>query len=237
MGVIVFNGNSSSTYGIEVEHPPAYIYPKKDLEVIHVPGRNGDIIIDKGSYQNVTREYDIAAGSLSETYQTIANRVSSWLHSASGYARLEDSYEPDYFRLAYYDEENTFTNILGKAGRATIKFVCKPQRYLKSGETPLLYTAASIITNNTSFQSSPLIKVTGSGSGSVVIGSYTISIDNISGTTFIDCELQDCWNGVNNWNSHVTMPNGFPKLVPGSNAITIQNGVEKVEITPRWWTI
>ena len=46
MGVIVFNGISSKDVGIEVETFPEYTIPEREYEAIHVPGRNGDVIID-----------------------------------------------------------------------------------------------------------------------------------------------------------------------------------------------
>ena len=41
MGVITFNGITSSSVGVEVETFPNYVAPQKDYEVIHIPGRNG----------------------------------------------------------------------------------------------------------------------------------------------------------------------------------------------------
>jgi phage-related protein len=143
MGVITFNGQSSSDYGILVEHPPGYHIPTRDYEYIHVPGRNGDLIIDKGSFQNGRRSYEIAFGDTTENYAEMASKVANWLHSASGYAELSDTYEgtvtignqtkPKYFRLASYVDEVDIENILFHAGRAEIEFNCKPQRYLTSG--------------------------------------------------------------------------------------------------------
>ena len=59
MGVIIYNGISSEEFAIQVEHPPGYETPEKDYEVTHIPGRNGDIYVDKGSYKNASRSYDI----------------------------------------------------------------------------------------------------------------------------------------------------------------------------------
>ena len=124
MGVIWFDGVSSQELSILVEHPPSYEYPKKDLEIVHVPGRNGDVVLDKGSWQNVDRSYEIAAVGPEETFAAISARISKWLHSPAGYARLEDTYEPEYFRMAFYQESNTIKNLLTCAGRVTIKFNC-----------------------------------------------------------------------------------------------------------------
>lgn len=134
MGVIIFNGLSSKDYHIQVEHPPGYDIPEREFEAIHVPGRNGDILIGKNTYQNVTRSYEISFGSVKEKFPEMARRVSEWLHSTTTYARLEDSYEPEYFRLAVCSSGLSIENILFHGGRTTIEFNCKPQRFLKIGE-------------------------------------------------------------------------------------------------------
>lgn len=136
MGVIIFNGRSSTEFGIEVEHLPDYDTPERDYDIIHVPGRNGDLVIDTGSFKNTSRKYQISVATRGEAFYEKIKPIVEWLHSSSGYARLEDTYEPDYYRLAYYRESNTIDNLFDDAGRATITFTCKPQRYLKSGELP-----------------------------------------------------------------------------------------------------
>lgn len=118
----------------------------------HIPGRNGDVYIDKGSYQNTTRSYDIAVGDSDRSFISMANMVSEWLHSASGYSRLEDSYEPEYYRMAVYKEENNIQNILDHAGRTTIQFDCKPQRFLKLGDIEIYVTTEIVLRNPTGFR-------------------------------------------------------------------------------------
>lgn len=123
-------------YSYMVEHFPSYEMPERNYAVTHVPGRNGDGVFDPNDYKNVDREYEFAFVSQHPvvTYNLLAAAVSHWLHQGSGYLRLEDSYEPNVYRLAMYKENNTFANILNQGGRATIKFNCQPQRFLKSGE-------------------------------------------------------------------------------------------------------
>ena len=62
MGVIIFNGRSSKDRGIEVWSPPNYQVPQKDYDTIHIPGRDGDLLIDKESYKNVSRSYTVSFG-------------------------------------------------------------------------------------------------------------------------------------------------------------------------------
>lgn len=243
MGVIIFNGRSSADYGIFVEEPPNHAWPEKDYDVVHVPGRSGDLLFDNGSYKNVSREYKIAVGSRTLLLHEQIDGIFSWLHSASGYARLEDSYEPEHFRLASYRESNSLENILGHAGRATIKFDCKPQRFLKTGEQAITFTSAGYLVNPSEFESLPIIKITKSYSSGVLnVNGCTITIaagTYTSSTPFvIDSEIQNAYSGTLNRNGYITLNSGyFPILGPGSNEISFSGGITKLEVTPRWWTL
>lgn len=237
MGIVIFNGISSQDYGIQVEHPPEYQTPARDYEIIHISGRNGDLVIDNGSFQNVPRSYQIAIGDQEKDFTNMANIISEWVNSASGYARLEDSYEPEYYRMAMFYEETTVENILQHAGRTTIEFNCKPQRFLKSGEDLLKFTSNAVLRNPTGFRSLPIITVYGTGKGVLGIGDYGITISDIRGSLILNSEIQDVYNGTVNRNGDVILSSGFPELVPGENSITWSGGITSVEVIPKWWTL
>lgn len=238
MGVIIFNGISSESLGIQVETQPGYQYPERDYEVIHVPGRSGDVLIDTGSYKNVEREYQISKVMGEGEFHILANQISEWLHSANGYARLEDTYEPLYFRQAFYMEDGSVANILGQGGKATIKFVCKPQRYLRSGEQSIAATKETTIGNPTGFTAKPLFVVEGTGSGTLTVGNNALLINSIRNKITIDSELKDAYQDSTNRNSDITLSTyGFPALPPGQTTISFSGGITKVIVTPRWWTL
>lgn len=241
MGVIIFNGIPSTNYGIHVETPPVYATPERDYGVVHIPGRNGDLVIDNGSYKNVTRKYSISVGEIDGNFTTLAAGVSEWLHSASGYARLEDSYEPDYFRLAYYVTDAEMENLFHQAGKMSIEFNCKPARFLKAGERAVPFTTAGSISNPTFQKSFPKLTVVVSGSGTLTIGDQTITISGLTNSTrmVIDSELQDVYEegSLTNLNSKVSFSDGFPLLSPGVNTITFTGSITSVEVIPRWWIL
>lgn len=83
----------------------------------------------------------------------------------------------------------------------------------------------------------PTIIVKGSGKGVLQIGKYTVTISDINSLVTIDCELQDAYNGTANRNSTITLSNGFPKLVSGTNSIAFSGGITSVEVIPKWWTL
>ena len=240
MGIIIYNGVSSEDLHILVQHPPEYGFPEKDSEATHVPGRNGDVIVDSGTWLNVDRTYDLAIDATGDvTYTDLASRFTQWLHSACTYARLEDSYEPDYYRMAIYKNSGSISNLFNKAGTIEVSFNCKPQRFLKSGEEIEVFrTSGTYYRNPTEFTAKPKIIIHGSGSGSINVGNYSININNITDGMVIDSEIQDVYKGTINCNSSVSFDE-FPKLVAGDrgNYITFTGGISYIEIIPRWWTL
>ena len=234
MGVIIFNNKSSADCRIQVAHPPGYAYPERDYTITHIPGRNGDIIQDNGCYKNVERTYEVSFDAPNEDFATYANAVSAWLHSTTGYARLEDSYEPNYYRMATYQESNIFENLYNKAGTATIVFECKPQRFLKTGDNIITIQNSLTIMNPTGFEAYPLFKVTGT-SGVLTVNGNSITFSSIDDFVILDCELQDAYK--ENINKNSTISGTFPALKPGSNTIRWTGSISSVTMKPRWWTI
>lgn len=234
MGVIIFNNKSSADCRIQVAHPPGYAYPERDYTITHIPGRNGDIIQDNGCYKNVERTYEVSFDAPDEDFATYANAVSAWLHSTTGYARLEDSYEPNYYRMATYQESNIFENLYNQAGTATIVFECKPQRFLKTGDNIITIQNSLTIMNPTGFEAYPLFKVTGT-SGVLTVNGNSITFSSIDDYVILDCELQDAYK--ENINKNSTISGTFPVLKPDSNTIRWTGSISSVTMKPRWWTI
>ena len=240
MGIVMFNGRSSKDIGLEVETFPTYVAPKKIYEVTRIPGRNGDLVVDTGTYENVPREYKVSIATYNKTtYSTKMSQVAEWLYSASGYARLEDTYDEEFYRLAYYNNETSFENLFDEAGKATLKFTCKPQRYYKSGEIPINFAAAGKIQNGTIETAFPRLKViTDNTEGTISIGNYSFEILEGAGITInIDCELQDAWYEAENKNNFIVLDGDYPRIDPGVQVISFTGGVQSVEVTPRWWTV
>ena len=158
---IYFNGKSSADFGLIVEYFPKSVHAARRGELISIPGRNGVIIREDGAYDTYQQTFQIwFRNTLNrDTFQT-ARDVAEWLLGASGFCRLEDTYEPERFRLARFVGPLNVETVLKNHGRATLEFDVQPQRYLKSGETPLTFTGGSTATimNPTQFEARPLLK-------------------------------------------------------------------------------
>ena len=238
MGFIIFGGVSSRDVDLEVETFPSYTSPKRKYDKISVPGRSGDIIVDNVSWENVTRTYSVSVGSLHKDYTEMVNRVIEWLHPSYTYARLEDSYEPDFYRMAVFLEEIEFSNLFNQGSKADIAFDCKPQRFLKLGDETVTITNGQKILNPTAFESRPIITVTNGGSqGNLVVGEYTVTVTGLNQTLIIDSDMQDVHFQNQNKNDLVKLSRGFPLIPPGETAIGFSGGITKVEVIPKWFTI
>lgn len=184
---LTFNGESSRNYGVYITGSGVFNAPARDVEMITIAGRNGSFPLDHGRFENIEVTYP--AGVFADNEEDFADAISEFrnmLCSAKGYCRLEDGYNPDEYRLAIYKSGLEVEPAMLKAGEFEITFECKPQRFLKSGETDVTMTSGGTITNPTRFDSSPLLMV--KGNGLIAFNGYEIDVADV---TYGDVELYD----------------------------------------------
>ena len=174
--ILTFGGISTATYGLVVEGSGDYSAPKRAVETIEIPGRNGAFQLDKGYYENIEVEYNIVVKDATQAdFRDAIDSYRNAIVSQIGYQRLEDTYHPNEYRMAMYagglDEDPAFH---GNGAIFKVKFDCKPQRFLTSGEEDIEIDGEDTITNPTPFDAKPLLKVT--GHGDLRIGDYLFKI-------------------------------------------------------------
>lgn len=235
---LIFAGKQSKDYGLFISGSGTYNAPERDVTAVSVPGRNGDLILDNGRWHNISVSYPAF---IVHNFNENAETIRAWIAGAIGYQQLEDDYHPDFYRLARYsgniDWDMAALNI---AGQTTLTFDCKPQRFLKLGETPIKIESATTLTNN--WQTSlPLITIWGEGAAGITINGETVQISNIPTNIVLDCDLQNAYSvsGLQNLNNLITLPpsGNFLSLIHGDNEISFSGGVTRIEIMPRWWTL
>lgn len=238
-----YDGRSSIDFGMVISGSGTFGAPQRDVETVSVPGRNGDLIIDNGRYLNTTVTYPV---SICRDFAEKAQAARGWLLSGTGYKRLEDDYHPHHFRLGAFTGPIDFdVKFLNRIGETSLKFNCKPQRFLKQGEFPVEATSGTYLHNPTAFPAMPLITIygpeAGIGSGYVTISGVYVAVKSISDQIILDCELQDAYRHVGdgateNMNNCIYAPK-FPVLQPGDNIISFGGQVSGVTIIPRWWEL
>lgn len=179
-----FDNVSSRSYGVYITGEAVYNAPEREVEMISIPGRNGDFALDKGRFENIEVTYP--AGIFSDNETDFAEAISdfrNFLCSRKGYVRLTDEYNPDEYRMAIYKSGVEVEPALLRAGKFDITFDCKPQRYLTSGEAEQTSAGSNIsVTNPTLFDACPLIKFSPSDSYDPDIGMGLIVRNDKYGT-------------------------------------------------------
>ena len=238
-GLIVYGGVDSSNYGIVVGESPAFERPNRKQTIVQVPGRNGSVLFQENAWEDVTRTYNVWLDEDIANNKSLADKVNEYqaaLNSLTGYQMLTDNFEPDVYRLAYYSGGDQFTNEMTQYGRANLRFVCRPERFLVSGASAVEVDDGDTLTNPTPFASKPLIHIEASNETiSVSIGGKTITAE-VTDYINIDCERMNAYRlPVENRNDKIS--GAFPTIPSGSNTIGITGNYTKVEITPNYFTI
>ena len=234
MHILTYGGRSSADFGVIISGESTWRKPSPKTERLSIPGRNGDIVTFTGSYENVDISYRCGIGRhFDEKYTAFIN----YLLSVRGYARLEDSYHPDVYRLAVFDAtDDPLPGTLYRSGEFEVNFSCKPQSFLKSGERAVTFSANGTIYNPTLYASKPLLRVF--GAGEFTIGGDTVTITAADTYTDLDCELEDAYKGTTNCNGNVILSGDhFPTIPAGTQGVTLGSGITKIEIIPRWWRL
>lgn len=233
MNFLIYGGYDTRNDHVYISGGGTYIAPVRRVTTFSVPGRDGDLVQDEGSFDNVDVTYPCFI--VDDFPRNFASFKAAML-SKTGYQRLEDTYHPEHFRKGFLSagiapEAGT----LNRTGRFELVFHCKPQRWLKSGEDVIGFESAGSVQNPTMYAALPLIRAY--GTGTFYIGAYGVQITEADEFTDIDCEVQDAFKGAVNKNPYIRLLNGsFPKIEPGNIGITM-TGITRLEITPRWWTI
>lgn len=132
----IFNGKKSSDFDVWASGLNIFHSPERRIKRIQVPGRNGELLIEDGSFENTELLFKdcFIPRHFSENFTNLSN----YLNRQKGYQRLELSWLPNEYRLAAFhgDIEASMKNWDGM-GKFDLTLNCKPQRFLKSGEEPV----------------------------------------------------------------------------------------------------
>lgn len=236
--MIIWAGTSNLDVGMIVEHYPSIITPRKSLEVQNIPGRNGSIVTESGSFENYEQSYQVFLdakyiGGLEQVMPKLVN----WLLGHEGYQRLEDSYFPDVYRLAYYAGGSEFISIFNEYGEGTLVFNCAPEKYLKHGERDISLIKNQVLLNPTVFPALPLIKITGNNSsGTISFNGNSLAISSVPSNLILDVKLHKAYYEATNYNSRIT--GSYEDFtLSRETTITWTGGITSVTIVPRWWTV
>ena len=237
-GLIVYGGEASADFGMVVSEAPTFSQPSRKQKIITVPGRNGAVIFQEDAWNDVPKKYKVwLAPKGDQSLEDAVSSVMAWLNTQRGYTRLEDSFAPEIYRLAYYSGGDDFSNELTLYGEATLSFTCRAEKFYKSGEEAIEVTNGDQLFNPTRYTSKPLIHIEVASATTVTLAINGVSIvADVTDYINIDCETMNAYRLASE-NKNGDISGTFPTIAPGVNGIGITGTISKATIVPRYFTI
>lgn len=228
-----YKGISSADMGIIITRSPNITSAERDEELISVPGKSGDVIIDNGRFGNVNVSYEVNLLSDEIPLDLMARKIKAWLQGKAGYFKLTDTYDPNYYRMAAYSGSIDIEDKVRKIGITTLNFNCKPLKYRIDGENNIEITKKATLYNPEEWESFPYLKIMGDGAVTLYINNNSFYISAIDEYVELDSELQSAYKGNILQNSKINFAN-FPAFSVGANNISWVGNVSKIIIKARW---
>ena len=202
--------------------------------MVTVPGRDGELIMDKGRYETVVRKFPCRLlipnnGDL----EAHISQMHQWLVDEEGLHDLLLDPEPDFVYHARIDNGVTTTQILSHLGKVVIHFRLHPIKYLATGLREVPVTPGTNLSHPFGVNAQPIIRIVGGGNMTLNIGGRPLVLQGIAGGCLIDSQTQTITSLEGRITLFDRMYSPFPVLRPGNNVITFPNHIQ-VFITPRW---
>lgn len=172
-----FNGTSTADLGLIVSGVSIFGAGSRKVEKAGIPGRNGDLQIELGGFNNYSVRYIV---SITQNFTASAEAIREWLLESKGYCELTDTYHPGEIRKACFNSDIEFTTTaLYKYGQATIQFDCLPQRYL------IRNTPVTVSANYTDSEDSTLFLTTTPAPLLITLKGDSSNSATVTGTNYI----------------------------------------------------
>ena len=231
----IFRGIDSRDIGVVVEDMFDVHRPKRNVQTIQVPGRDGRLTQDDGTYDTYTisGKVNCFGAPLSDIY--------AWL-SGSGDLILGDEPTRSIRASATAQVKNTRFRCDGCYDSLQVSFDCQPFRYhverTEGANDIILTSSPATVSNPGTHKSAPRLTIEGTGDAVLTIGTQILEVTDLAGGVIVDTELCECFDLTETAlrNDRVTlMDDSFPVLHPGANIISwTGDGMTKITITPRW---
>ena len=236
MKKLIFNSYRAELLGFIVVEGAPEILAQENYEVVDVEGRNGALIINKGTFPDIEKTFTITAIDYidDDNIEDMMDNIKKWFFDVTD-SRLFYTFDDKYniVKKVIFDED--VRTSFEEFGDFQVTFLCEPFYY--GIEEPVTYIPSEetyIYTNNGDFESFPKIRIYGTGNVGFYLNDVLIAVKNISEFVDIDTKLLLCTDADKN-NKTGDFLADFPTLKRGENTIKIpmNQGVIKVEIIPR----
>ena len=252
IGDFTFNGQKLSDFGAVITDVIRYPISDRELEFIAIPGKSGDVVLDKKRYKNIPITYKISHVPTfsDDSGRHFAFKLSEWLTASYEYGILRESYTPGYFFKAVCKGYTTPEEDAEGCVSCAVSFSCDPYLYADAGVAEKHYSSSVVensdneyhqfeietyIFNPEKWDSEPIITIEGSGIYSAAFGSYAVNVTDNSGIIIIDKPHENVYDEDGNPKNNKLSAQELPSLAPGNNLIRIwSDNPFTLKIKPNW---
>ena len=225
--MIIDNTYALSDKKIYMPTRPAIPPNTKRMQYIEIPGRDGTVsMFDGYDDRPFPIDFNIYDGTNVNKKLREVNPIFSNCKTIKFTDDPEIYYKVKEFKIS--DKERVFD----KAYEFSAEVKIEPFDYLVEGSKVITLTSSTTLVNPGTYYSTPTLKIYGSGTINMSIGSYSFQVTNVSGYVQINSALLECYKDTDPLGKE--MKGSFPLLVPGSNKITLSATITKVELVPNW---
>lgn len=212
-----WNGVTFNSMGIIIEETPVIPKPKRNYTQYTIPGKNGYLAIDNKCYDplpfTLKCHYKEGIGN--------RNEIAAWL---DGYGTLQVDADKEY--KGYISNSISFQQVF-RFRKFPIQFMLQPIAKAVN-KTTVNMVSSGYFSSDTYTDAYPVIKVTGTGTITIGLNGTQFTIYNADGQYILDCEAKVITK--NGGNASNSMSGDFPRVVSGTNALTITGTVTALTI-------
>ena len=236
--MFTYKGKSSKDMYLRVLNEVVFTSPTRDVNVIQIPGRDGDIIMNNGRYESVIRTVPCRLETPEDiNVEQVINDINNWLIDEENDHELSWENDPDFKYLARIDNGVISQRFLSRFGHATINFRLQPIKYLRDSLIEQAVPTGTNLVNPFNIDANPVIRIIGSGDITIIFDEKPLVLTDINEGCVIDSEKHMITSLDGRVMLFKSMRSPFPVLKPRNNQITFSRSDIQVFITPRWGTL
>lgn len=230
-----YNGKAASELGVLAVKRPDIPSPERRITTYTVPGRNGILSEDEGTYEPVTIPVECNFMADDEnSFKSHWRKIKQWLN-AKALPKLSFTDDSDFYYKVVYAKISSPARKSKKIGTFTAEFICEPFEYLKSGDEIINVLQQQVIINDY-YDCEPVYNFSGNGVTNVTVNGNTVRV-NVSDNLTIDTALLIAYrNDGLLLNQDVSGDLTLIRLRSGDNEIlfNVQSGDVSLNIIPKW---
>ena len=194
---LIFNGYQAENLGFIVVEGAPEILAQESYERIEVEGRNGSLLINKGSYPDIEKTFTITAIDYMDdnNIEDMIDSIKKWLFNVTD-NRLFYAFKNKYNIVKKVIFNENIRTTFEQFGDFQVTFLCEPFYYIEEERIEIAGANESDVTykftNNGDFESFPYIRVYGTGDVSFDLNGVSISMENVQEFVDIDSKLLAC---------------------------------------------